>query len=111
MLLLAAVTVFMAYQIPKLTLSYDYVAAVPPSDSSMQYYEDFKRQFGEDANLLVVGVQDSALYEVSTFRRFSYLSDAIKELNGVKYVVSLPGLQQLVKNPPNPALRRGPGVC
>ena len=99
MLLLAAVTVFMAYQIPKLTLSYDYVAAVPPSDSSMQYYEDFKRQFGEDANLLVVGVQDSALYEVSTFRRFSYLSDAIKELNGVKYVVSLPGLQQLVKNP------------
>ncbi len=99
MLMLAVITVFMAYQIPRLTLSYDYVAAVPPSDSSMQYYEDFKRQFGEDANLLVVGVQDSALYEVSTFRRFSYLSDAIKELNGVKYVVSLPGLQQLVKNP------------
>ena len=98
MLLLAAVTVFMAYQIPKLTLSYDYVAAVPPSDSSMQYYEDFRQQFGEDANLLVVGVQDSALYEVSTFRRFAYLSDAINELKGVKYVVSLPGLQQLVKN-------------
>ena len=98
MVLLAAITVFMAYQIPRLTLSYDYVAAVPPSDSSMQYYEDFKQQFGEDANLLVVGVQDSALYEVSTFRRFAYLSDAIKELNGVKYVVSLPELQQLVKN-------------
>ncbi len=98
MLLLAAITAFMALQIPRLTLSYDYVAAVPPSDSSMQYYEDFKQQFGEDANLLVVGVQDSALYEASTFRRFSYLSDAIKELNGVKYVVSLPELQQLVKN-------------
>ncbi len=98
MLLLAAVTVLMAYQIPKLTLSYDYVAAVPPSDSSMQYYEDFRQQFGEDANLLVVGVQDSALYEVSTFRRFAYLSDAINELKGVKYVVSLPDLQQLVKN-------------
>ncbi|MGB3777726.1 MAG: MMPL family transporter, partial [Tunicatimonas sp.] len=98
MLMLAAITGFMALQIPKLRLSYDYVAAVPPSDSSMQYYEGFKQQFGEDANLLVVGVQDSALYEVSTFQRFAYLSDAIKELKGVKYVVSLPELQQLVKN-------------
>ncbi len=98
MVMLGAITAFMAFQIPKLTLSYDYVAAVPPSDSSMQYYEGFKEQFGEDANLLVVGVQDSALYEVSTFQRFAYLSDAIKELKGVKYVVSLPELQQLVKN-------------
>ena len=98
MLLLAAVTVFMAYQIPKLTLSYDYVAAVPPSDPSMEYYRNFRQQFGEDANLLVVGVQDSALYEVQTFQRFKYLSDAIAELDGVNYVVSLPGLQQLTKN-------------
>ncbi len=43
-------------------------------------------------------MQDSALYEVLTFQRFAYLSDAIKELKGVKYVVSLPELQQLVKN-------------
>ena len=98
MLLLATVTTLMAYQIPKLTLSYDYVAAVPPSDSSMQYYHDFRQQFGEDANLLVVGVQDSALYELTTFQRFKYLSDALSELDGVKYVVSLPGLQQLTKN-------------
>ena len=98
MLLLALVTAFMAYQIPKLTLSHDYVAAVPPSDPSMEYYRSFRQQFGEDANVLVVGVQDSALYEVQTFRRFKYLSDAISELDGVKYVVSLPNLQQLVKN-------------
>ena len=96
--LLAVVTAFMAYQIPKLTLSYDYVAAVPPSDPSMQYYRDFQQQFGQDANLLVVGVQDSTLYELPTFRRFKYLSDAIAELDGVKYIISLPGLQQLTKD-------------
>ena len=98
MLLLAVITAFMAYQIPKLILSYDYVAAVPPSDPSMEYYRDFRQQFGEDANLLVVGVQDSALYELPTFQRFKYLSDAIKELDGVKYVISLPELQQLTKD-------------
>ena len=98
MLILAIITVGMAYQIPKLTLSYDYVAAVPPSDPSMEYYRSFRKQFGEDANLLVVGVQDSALYELQTFQRFSYLSRAIRELDGVKYVISLPELQQLTKN-------------
>ena len=98
MLLVAAITVFMAYQIPQLTLSYDYVAAVPPSDPAMKYYRQFRQQFGEDANLLVVGVRDSALYEATTFRRFKYLSDAIGKLDGVNYVVSLPTLSQLVKD-------------
>lgn len=98
MLLVAAVTVFMAYQVPKLTLSYDYVAAVPPSDPAMEYYRQFREQFGEDANLLVVGVQDSALYEVTTFRRFRYLSDAIGKLDGINHVISLPTLSQLTKD-------------
>ena len=98
MLFLAVVTAFMAFQIPKLTLSYDYVAAVPPSDPSMEYYRDFRQQFGEDANLLVVGVRDSALYELETFQRFKYFSNALADLSGVKYVISLPNLQQLAKN-------------
>ena len=98
MLLVAAVTVFMALQIPKLTLSYDYVAAVPPSDPAMQYYRDFRQQFGGEANLLVVGIQDSTLYEPTAFRRFKYLSDALTKLDGVNYVVSLPTLSQLSKN-------------
>jgi len=64
----------------------------------MVYYDQFKEQFGEDANLLVIGVQDSSLYQVDNFRRFKYLSDEIGKLSGVKYTVSLPSLQAIVKN-------------
>ncbi len=98
MLLLAIITAVMAYKIPSLKLSYDYVEAVPEDDPAMVYYRQFKEQFGEDANLLVIGVQDSALYQVDNFRRFKYFSDELAKLSGVKYTVSLPGLQAIVKN-------------
>ncbi len=98
MLLLAVITAVMAYKIPSLKLSYDYVEAVPDDDPAMIYYQQFKKQFGEDANVLVIGVQDSALYQAENFRRFKYFSDEVGKLSGVKYTVSLPKLQVLRKN-------------
>ncbi|WKN40751.1 efflux RND transporter permease subunit [Tunicatimonas pelagia] len=98
MLLLAVITAVMAYKIPDLELSYDYVEAVPDDDPAMIYYQQFKEQFGEDANLLVIGVQDSALYQAENFRRFKYFCDEVEKLSGVKYTVSLPQLQVLSKN-------------
>nr|WKN38783.1 MMPL family transporter [Tunicatimonas sp. TK19036] len=98
MLLLAAITLFFASKIPDLQLSYDYIEAVPSDDPSMIYYHQFKEQFGEDANLMVIGVQDTTLYQADNFRRFKYFSDEISKLPGVKYTVSLPQLQTLHKN-------------
>lgn len=88
----------MAYQIPSLKLSYDYVEAVPDDDPAMIYYQQFKQQFGEDANVLAIGVQDSALYQVENFRRFKYFCNEVGKLPGVKYTVSLPDLQVLSKH-------------
>lgn len=97
-LLLAGITAVMAYKIPSLQLSYDYVEAVPDDDPSMVYYKQFKERFGEDANLLVIGIKDSALYQTNNFRRFKYFSDEVAKLPGVKYTVALPKLQALTKN-------------
>lgn len=98
MLLLIGITIIMAYKIPDLELSYDYVEAVPEDDPSIVYYKQFKEQFGEDANLMVIGLRDSSLYRSINFRRFKYFSDEVEKLPGVKYVISLPTLQTLVKN-------------
>ncbi len=97
--MLALITLFMGYQARKLEVSYDYVEAVPASDEDLVYYKQFKKQFGEDANLLAIGVGDSALYQVDNFRRFTYLSHEISKLPGVKYVFSIANLQHLEKDP------------
>lgn len=98
MVILALLTAFMGYHGQDLKLSYEYARAVPETDPEMIYYRQFKKQFGEDANLMAIGVRDSSLYEAQNFRRFKYFSDEIAKLPGVKYVLGMPNMQKLVKN-------------
>ncbi len=101
MIILAIITAFMAYKAQDLEVSYDYIEAVPSGDEDMMYYHQFKEQFGEDANLLAIGIRDSALYTLDNFQKFKYFSDEVAKLSGVKYVLSLPAMQKLVKNTEN----------
>jgi predicted RND superfamily exporter protein len=98
MIILAIITVFMGFQAQNLKLSYEYAGAVPTTDPDMVFYNQFKEQFGEDANLLAIGIKDSSLYESESFRRFKYFSDEIAKLPGVKYVLGMPNMQKLVKD-------------
>jgi uncharacterized protein len=98
MIILALITAFMGYHAQDLKLSYEYARAVPETDPEMVYYQQFKQQFGEDANLMAIGVKDSSLYEAKSFRRFKYFGDEIAKLPGVKYVLGMPNMQKLVRN-------------
>ncbi|MFA0961630.1 RND family transporter [Roseivirga sp. BDSF3-8] len=97
-LLLAAITVFMGFQASRIELSYDFAKIVPSNDPDMVYFQEFRDLFGEDANILAVGVKDSALYEADNLRRYKALSDEITAVEGVKSVLSLPLLQRLERN-------------
>lgn len=94
----ALVTAFFAAQIPRLELSYDFTQAVPSNDPDLQFLKDFKQEFGEDGNVLVIGMQDSALYTPTQFRRYLYMSQEMLKVKGVQAVLSLPLLPRLVRN-------------
>ncbi len=96
--LLAVVTMFMAYQAKDIEMNYDFAKAVPDSDPDMIFFQNFKKLFGEDGNIVAVGIRDSAIYESLNFRRFKYLSEEFASLNGVNNVISLPLIQRLKKN-------------
>ncbi|MEK6476469.1 efflux RND transporter permease subunit [Catalinimonas sp. 4WD22] len=98
MIILAIITAFMGYKAQELKVSYDYIEAVPSSDPDMVYYDQFKEQFGEDANVLAIGLRDSALYQLDNFQKYKYFTDEVAKLPGIKYVLSLPSMQKLVKN-------------
>ncbi len=88
----------MAYQGQFVTWSYTLASVVPDSDSDMIEFNKFKDLFGEDGNILAIGIEDSAVYEVDNFSKLAYMSDALTQINGVKDVVSLPTLKKLTKN-------------
>ena len=48
-------------------MSYEFARTVPPDDPDMLYHDQFKAQFGEDANLIAVGMKDSAIYQADKF--------------------------------------------
>ena len=97
-IIIAGITAFMAYQTQFVEWSYDLANIVPDTDPEMQYLIQFKKTFGEDGNVMALGVEDSALYTPKNFERFSYLTRELKKIHGVKNVVSLSNLKKLQKN-------------
>lgn len=98
LIVIGALTVFMAYQATNVELSYEMAKMLPESDSTSIRYEQFRAQFGEDGSVFFVGLQDENLFELDKFNDWFDLTYSIKEIDGVQEVVSLGKLYQLTRN-------------
>lgn len=88
----------MGYQARFVQWSFDLANIVPSTDPEMVYFQNFKKTFGEDGNILAIGLKDSAIYDADNFRKFDYLIDEIASMKGVNNVLGLPNLKTLFKN-------------
>ena len=99
--LLLSVTVItgvMAYYAAQVKMSYDFGRAIPTDHPEFQTYLSFKQTFGEDGNILAVGLQTDKLFEWKTFNRFISLHDSLKRIRGVDDVLSPVSAINLVRN-------------
>ncbi|OEK02603.1 hypothetical protein BFP97_14200 [Roseivirga sp. 4D4] len=94
-------TAFMGYQARNVKMAFNFNTAVPSTDESYRYFQNFKEKFGEDGNILVVGAKDSTLFQLENFNKYKELSETIAGLEGISNVISLPALQKIVKNQDN----------
>ncbi len=92
------ITVFMAYMSQFVQLNYDFSQTVPDSDPDMEYYNGFKKTFGEDGNVFAVGLKDSSIFHLENFKAYQKLTQEVKDINGVKGALGLSSLQILKKN-------------
>ncbi len=88
----------MGYQASNIKWSYNLANIVPPDDPDMVYFKQFRETFGEDGNIMALGVQDSSIYKLEQFRKFSTLVTDLQNKEGIKNVLGLPNLQKLEKN-------------
>jgi hypothetical protein len=96
--IIGIVTVIMGYYASRVEMSYDFARTVPLEDPDMIELEKFRAQFGEDGNVIAVGVKDSALYQLENFLAYRDLTKEIKNINGVKEAISLPVLPIILKD-------------
>ncbi len=100
-IVIGVITLFMGYHASKVEMSYDFARTVPPNDPEMIFLNQFKAQFGEDGNVVAVGLKDSAIYQAENFEKFRLLSDKLKAVPGVNSVLSLPSIKVIRKDTAN----------
>jgi predicted RND superfamily exporter protein len=105
LLTLAAMTGFMAWQASKVQLSYDFSRAIPVNNPKYKAYQEFRKKFGEDGNLVVIGIQTDKIFQEKTFNAYASLFHNLRKLKGVDDVIGMPGAVRLVKVPEKEALK------
>lgn len=97
-LVLGGITVFFGFHAMKAELSYEAPNLLPEHDTTAVEYKKFKKRFGQDGAVMVLGISDSSLYSLKNFNEWYELGDRIKNVVGVKAVLSVARLQALKKN-------------
>ena len=95
---LTLATVFMAYHASRVSLSYEFTRAIPLDNPKYKVYQSFRQKFGEDGNLLVVGVQTNDFFKASFFNEYAALGETFKKTFAIENVLSIPSSTNLVKD-------------
>lgn len=98
MILLGIITIFMIYQAQFIKWSHSLQSIIPDLNEEMIYFQEFKKTYGEDANMIVLALQDSSVYEIENFKNLNYFVKELEKLDGINEVLGLPNLRLLTKN-------------
>lgn len=96
--ILLSVTAYMGWEASKVKLSYEFSRAIPTDNPKYVVYQEFRKKFGEDGNLLVIGTQTNSIFQQDVFNDYARLHHNLKKVAGVDDVISLPLAINLTKN-------------
>ena len=98
LILLLADTAIMGFFASKVKISYDFTGAVPTDNPKYIEYQQFRKQFGEDGNLMVIGVKTDSFLSSRFFNDYAVLARQLAKVPAVENVLSIPGAIYLVKD-------------
>lgn len=91
-------TLFFSSQWKHMRFSSTEANLLPDDHEINLIYNDFIEIFGEEGNLVVLGVKDSTLFTVKQLNAWNSLADSFKGESEIEAVLSIKDLQKLVKN-------------
>ena len=96
--IIAAITVFLALQWKNIHFTFTEANMLPDDNIANVEYNAFLDKFGEEGNLIIIGVKDSTFFTPKAYAAWSKLMNTIKQNQEVDLVVSLNDLKKLQKN-------------
>jgi len=91
-------TAFMAYKGKDVRLSYENTSILPEKDSTRIEYNEFRKLFGEDGNVIVIGTKNPDIFKLDQFNAWNDLGNQIHAIDGVLEVINISRAVYLVKN-------------
>ncbi|CAM3692734.1 efflux RND transporter permease subunit [Aquirufa aurantiipilula] len=95
LLVMTLLTAGLIYKASQIQLSYELAKILPKTDERFQLYEGFKKKYGEDGNVMVIGLENPQLFTPVEFDAWKNLSLEIKQLSGIKNILSLSNLPEV----------------
>ncbi|MBP7808696.1 MAG: MMPL family transporter [Bacteroidia bacterium] len=95
---LVAVTVVMGYFGSKVQITFNNPRLLPSTDTASIDYDFFKEKFGQDGTILVIGIKKDELNTLNNFQAWAKAGDDLKNLAGIKNVLSVARLNDIILN-------------
>src|SRR6476620_5698257 len=91
-------TVFLAMQWKNVGMTYNEANLLPKNHKANKDYTQFLNIFGEEGNLVVIGIKDKAFFTPKAYKAWNEMMTNLKSHKEVELVVSLNDLKKLQKN-------------
>ena len=98
LVLIGFFTALMVSQWGKMRFSYTEANLLPDDHFANLDYNRFLEIFGEEGNLIVLGVKDNRLFSVENLNAWNRFSKSFENIPNVETIVTLQDLKKLVKN-------------
>ena len=99
LILLTVITGFMWYAGRNVKITTKLAELIPKHEKEHFIFKDFKEDFGQDANAMIVGMQDSSLYNnVAVFNDYYTLCEDIAKVEGLEKVLAIPFIDEIQAN-------------
>ena len=92
------ITVFLVLQWKNVGMTYNEANLLPKNHIANKQYQQFLNTFGEEGNLVVIGIKDSTFFTPKAYAAWNELMTNLKKHKEVELVISLNDLKKLQKN-------------
>ncbi|HLF51699.1 efflux RND transporter permease subunit [Flavobacterium sp.] len=96
--IIVAITALLAMQWKNIHFTYTEANLLPDDNIVNIEYNAFLNKFGEEGNLVIIGVKDSTIFTPKAYASWSKMMNSLKDSKEVDLVISLNDLKKLQKN-------------
>lgn len=98
LVVIGIISVGMGFMATQVKIRYDFAALLPATDSTLINYKAFKQQFGEDGDVLIIGIEQEKLFTPNVYNAWYQMGEDIRNLDGIEQVISSARCYHLVRN-------------